>query len=305
MFLRWPRARKTPITPTPAPHVELVYTIARDGLRLHGALHGPRLHPTRRFPVDALLCLHGSGENFYDSQFFMFVVPTLVAQGITVLCANTRGHDFVTVNYTGKAWRRFGTACEILDECRLDIESWCDWLSGRTYRNIGLVGHSVGGLKCVYSQVHQPHHAVKCVIAVSTPRLSHSRYSNEPTGEKFLAKYRAAVEQVQAGQGDTLTGEGQYLYSASHFTDKHNPEGRYNLLNFAGRLACPALYTFGSKEVEEHAAFIGFPDELRALPPGPARRDVVVIEGGNHVYRGVSHKFLRHIFDWLESLSRR
>ncbi|HEY2760951.1 MAG TPA: hypothetical protein VGI75_09410, partial [Pirellulales bacterium] len=113
-------------------HVELVQARTADGVRLDGALaaakHGD---PSRSPPVDAALCIHGTGSNFYAATIFEGLEPKLLADGIAVLRANTRGHDSISTAATLTGPKRLGSSLENVDDCRHDILAWLEFLSGR------------------------------------------------------------------------------------------------------------------------------------------------------------------------------
>ena len=75
--------------------VDLVQVETRDAIRLHGALELPAVGAasTPAGPVDAWLCIHGTGSNFYSASTLAGLTAKLLAAGAAVLRANTRGHD--------------------------------------------------------------------------------------------------------------------------------------------------------------------------------------------------------------------
>ena len=77
---------------------------------------------------------------------------------------------------------RQGAAYEAVDDCRHDLTAWVDYLKRRAGSRIGLVGHSLGAVKCLYALAREPGLSVACVVALSPPRLSHAAvpYLNEP-----------------------------------------------------------------------------------------------------------------------------
>ena len=57
---------------------------------------------------------------------------------------------------------RTGTseAYEVVDDCRHDLAAWLDWLKQLAGPRLGLLGHSLGAVKCLYAQANQPDAAV-------------------------------------------------------------------------------------------------------------------------------------------------
>src|SRR5262245_11698641 len=130
-------------------HVELVRTVTRDGLRLDGAL-APCPHTSSDFSrssATAAILLHGVASNFYTSSTFEPLLPKLHALEWNTLSVNTRGHDSVFGTSMGNVRRRLGAAYEIVDECRLDVAAWIDFLKSRGFQKLILIGHSLGAVK--------------------------------------------------------------------------------------------------------------------------------------------------------------
>jgi alpha/beta superfamily hydrolase len=107
---------------------------------------------------------------------------------------------------------------------------------------------------------------------------------------------------VAEGRGEELfTGKFPFplLITAAGYIDKYGPAERYNILHFAAHVPCPALFTYGSKELAGGGiAFANLPETLMSLS-GPERRSVVVIDGADHVYAGVADELATSVCDWL------
>lgn len=283
--------------------VELVRTLTRDNLRLDGAL-APAVEArsvSKGSPAAAIL-LHGVAGNFYTSSTFEPLVPSLQQIGLDVLLANTRGHDSVFGAVQGFMRRRFGAAYEIVDECRHDIAAWIDFLAARGHERIALIGHSLGAIKSVYFQAHDKHPNVAAIVAASPPRLSYSAFMNAPESSTFFESMSTAQQLVSEGRGDELfTSKFPFplLITGNAYVDKYGPAERYNILNFADQVPCPALFTYGSKELDQgRIAFAGLPDALRELP-GSDRRKITIVDGADHMYSGVADKLAQVITSLL------
>jgi pimeloyl-ACP methyl ester carboxylesterase len=287
-------------------HVELVRTVTRDGLRLDGALTPTRSVSEGSSPSSptAAILLHGVAANFYTSSTLEPLVPKLQDLGIAALLVNTRGHDSVFGASLGNVRRRFGAAYESVDDCRHDVAAWIDFLKSRGHHRILLIGHSLGAIKSAYAEAYEKFPEVAAVIAVSGPRLSYSAFMNAPESSLFWESLHTAQEMVKAGQGDELfTSKFPFplLITAAGYIDKYGPAERYNILKFAADLPCPALFTYGGKELASGGIpFAGLPDALMALP-NAERRTVAVIEGADHVYTGVADRLADNVVAWLVS----
>ena len=111
---------------------------------------------------------------------------------------------------------------------------------------------------------------------------------------------------VKEGRGDdffTARFPFPLLISAGSYIDKYGPAERYNILNFAGRLSCPALFTYGSKELETSIAFAGMPEALGKLPQPHGRFEIETIADADHNYSGVTDRLAGAMSKWIESLS--
>ncbi len=289
-------------------HAELVRTVTRDGLRLDGALFNSVEGTNSKSPaprVTAALLLHGVGGNFYSSSTFEPLIPKLQDAGITVLTVNTRGHDSVFSANLGNVRRRMGAAYETVDDCRLDVAAWVQFLKSRGHAAVALIGHSLGAIKAVYSQAHEKLPQVAAIVAASPPRLSYSAFINAPESSQFFESFSTAERMTADARGDDLfTGKFPFplLITARGYIDKYGPAERYNILKFAHQVPCPALFVYGTKELDQGGiAFAGLPDALMSLPSAD-RRHVITIAGADHFYAGLAEQLADQIATWLTSL---
>jgi alpha-beta hydrolase superfamily lysophospholipase len=279
--------------------VDLVQTTTRDGLRLDGMFQtaaGPAV------PLDAVACVHGTGGNFYSSTLFDAVAQRLLALGVAVLRVNTRGHDLMSSAATAQGGVRLGAAYENFADCRHDLAAWVAWLRGQGRSRIGLVGHSSGALKCLYAQAHEPDTAVKCLLALSPPRLSYSWFAESDRAAEFLHAYQQAQALVAAGEPQTLLDVRlplPFVVTAADYAEKYGPEERYNYLRFLDRVRCPTLVTFGSVEAANNMAFRGAAEAIANIAPKVC---VQTITGADHFYTGARDALLASIERWLRGL---
>ncbi|MEX0714245.1 MAG: alpha/beta fold hydrolase [Pirellulales bacterium] len=278
---------------------ELARVVTSDGLRLDGSLERPLGPVQPPLNADAVLCLHGTGGNFYSSALFDEVARWFTGLGLAVLRVNTRGRDLVWPGVRGKQRRLEGAAFETVDECRHDVAAWVGWLAERGFSRIAVVGHSLGAIKAVYSLAHETTPAVHCVAAISPPRLSHGHFKQSVRGAEFIRDYEAAQDLVSAGRPEELMRVSfplPYLVSAAGFLDKYGPQERYNILKHVDRVRCPLLFTFGSVELEQ-VPFQRLPEDLSGL--GLANAKVAVVAGADHFYTGVLDQLASRLETWL------
>jgi pimeloyl-ACP methyl ester carboxylesterase len=281
--------------------VDLVQTTTRDGLRLDGIFQPPAPNGSS-LAVDSLCLVHGTGGSFYSSTLFDAFAERLLALGCAVLRVNTRGHDLMSTAVTSQGGRRQGAAYEVVDDCRHDLAAWLEWLRQRAGPRVGLLGHSLGAVKCLYALAREPALAAECVVALSPPRLSFSWFCSSPEGPQFQETFAQAQRHVAAGQPATLLEMRLPLpgvMTAGGYVEKYGPEERYTYLRFAADVPCPTLITLGSVEVEDNMAFRGAPEALHALTERHARMRTTIVAGADHFYSGARGEVIARVTDWL------
>ena len=286
--------------------VDLVQVTTSDGVRLHGALELAPAAGTAELPgsasaVDVWLCLHGTGSNFYAASTLGGLAPKLLAGGAAVLRVNTRGHDILCTGPSAGEHALLGAAFERVDESPLDVRAWLDLLTERGFRRIGLLGHSMGAIKAIFTLAADDAPRVAALAALSPPRLSHASFRASPRSEDFLTTYAAAEELVCAGRGSELMLVDvplPFYISAAGYLDRYGPEERYNVLRLFQRVACPTLVTYGSGEVPANLAFRGMPEAVAALATPANALEVAVIAGADHIYTGCHDSLAAVIGRW-------
>lgn len=287
--------------------VDLVQTTTRDGVRLDGAFQTPPQAGAGPVAVDAFCLVHGTGGNFYSSTLFDGLAERLLSLGCAVLRMNTRGHDGVSTAQTTEGGRRLGAAYEAVDACRHDLAAWVDWLRQRAGSRVGLIGHSLGAVKCMYALAQEPAIGATCVVGLSPPRLSYSWFCASPEVSQFLETYSLAERVVEGGQPDILIDVKLPLpmaITAAGYVEKYGPDERYNYLRFVGRVPCPALVTLGSVEAAGNMAFRGGTEALEALALPADRLRVERVPAADHFYSGVRQDVIGRVEAWLRSALR-
>ena len=283
--------------------VDLVKTTTSDGVRLDGALHLPPHGIDQIVGLDAVICLHGVSGNFYGSTLFERIAPSFLDLGIAVLWGNTRGHDGFNTAITTHQKRRQGAAYETVDECRLDIAAWSNFLIKLGYSRQAICGHSLGAIKGIYNQAHKPIDAVKLIVAASPPRLSYSAFNNAENSTEFFETTATANQYVKDGRPETLMDVKfpfPLLITAGGYLDKYGKQERYNILRFADKVSCPVLFTYGQRELEcSGISFAGVPEALSQLPGARESFKIVTIPDADHSYFGKYELLSKEIVNWL------
>jgi pimeloyl-ACP methyl ester carboxylesterase len=284
--------------------VDLVRTTCRDGVRLDGALIPAAAESPPATTIDAILCLHGVGANFYSSGLFEKIGPALASLGIDVLLANTRGHDWYYGQWIGGSFRQLGAAYEVVDECREDVRAWLRFLRDRGLTRVVLTGHSLGAIKSIYAVTHEPELDAGGLIAISPPRLSYAAFEHSPDASpEFLGSIRTAQKLVEEGRGSELFWARHPFnaqISASSYLDKYGPKERYNIYPLLDRLATAALFTFGSKELTTLGVpFAAVVELVQQAQPAGGPIDVEIIPEADHIYTGVQGELIKRLEEWL------
>jgi pimeloyl-ACP methyl ester carboxylesterase len=292
--------------------VDLVQVTTSDGLRLHGALEIPAAGQIpgasgQPSPVDAWLCIHGTGSNFYAASTLAGLAPKLALGGVAVLRANTRGHDLICTGPSAGGRSLQGAAFERVDESPRDLLAWIDFLKGRGFARIGLLGHSLGAIKAIFTLAADNPPEVAALVAISPPRLSYSHFCQGPRAAEFQQMFAKAEQLVSDGRGDELLLVQvpiSYYVTAAGYVDRYGPDEHYNVLKLLGRVCCPTLVTYGSSEMSADVAFRGMSEAVAALATPANRLQVAVIAGADHIYTACHDVLALRIASWLGRLGR-
>ena len=281
--------------------VDLIRLTAADGMELEGAFFEPTPDAAPDGPVDAVLCIHGSGRNFYTAATAN-MANDLRNRGYAALTLNTRGHDTVWVNrQTGVAE---GNAYEILDTGRQDLRAGIDYLSSLGYQRIGILGQSMGAVKVAYYGAVENDPRVAAVIPVSPVRLSCSYYLESEDAEEFRGNLETADQMEAEGRALDLFYVDfpiKEVFSAAAYLDKHGPLERYNIIQHAPRIRVPLFVLSGS--LETHTRLLDVPQDMIIAAVNSPRAEYLVLEGGNHSLTNMMPEAGAAVLDWLGSLS--
>ncbi len=278
--------------------MELVHTITSDKLKLDGAWYpGPDSNTT------AILLLHGVGGNFYSSSLLDRFAAALTQLDLSVLRANTRGHDLVSLAQVNGRFRWEGAAFETVSRCTRDIAAWLAFLREHNLRRLIVLGHSLGALKAIYAAADDPAATPDAIVALSPPRLSYAAFMNGPEREIFSQTIERARKLVQQGQmTDLMTVKTPFplLITASAYLDKYGPQENYNIERFAARVRCSTLYVYGQLELETGGtAFADIIESLEQLPHVAAQPDFATIPGADHFYTERHGEVVAEVLQWL------
>lgn len=281
---------------------DLIRTKTADGVLLDGSLrHAEIAGAPARSTV--WLLVHGTGSNFYSAGVLQAFAEQLARTGHSVARINTRGHDIISTLSGGRLPRFGGAAFESISDCVHDLRAWVDELIRRDFSRVVLVGHSMGGVKAIFSQAHDPHPNVAAVVGVSPPRFCHAEWQSSPQAAPFREHFRRATELVESGRGDELMRVEQPLplwLTAAGFLAKYGPHDDYDFVPLLPRLTQPTLLIVGTESVASSPAFESVPDTVRQLSQPQLRLQLV--PGANTGYSGHLDVPGRLACEWFASV---
>jgi pimeloyl-ACP methyl ester carboxylesterase len=261
---------------------ELITLKTADGLTHYGALYGAA-RGKRRSP--AVVLVHGMTGSFIG-EIESALPPMLARAGYVCLVANNRGHEF------------YGTATELFAGVLPDVGAAIDFMAGRGFERMALVGHSRGGIKVAYYMAQRadprvvalgllsPADSVRTIARQLGPLLG---------GKQWLSRVEGLVAE---GHGDTMLTCSQwpYMLSAASLLDSYNAQGDVVSENLQS-MRVPLFAACGEKEIDWCTVVAG----LCADPPPGAT--VHIIPRADHVYTGEEAELARRLIAWLDGLA--
>jgi dienelactone hydrolase len=230
----------------------------------------------------------------------------LLEASCAVARVNNRGHDLMYTTARG----RLGAAYETVDDCRLDLRSWVDFMASRGHERLAIWGLSLGALKTVYYLAMEDDSRVVAAIATSPPRFSYEAYSRKETAERFLAQYTEARARVDAGDTEALLSvevPTKRVLAARTYIDKYGPNDRYDLLKLLPMVRVPLHLAVGSEEGLSPAGadwfpFGGLAKDLASVAAAQANVSFDLIAGANHAYSARHQELWTAVRSWLDRL---
>jgi alpha-beta hydrolase superfamily lysophospholipase len=265
---------------------ELCRITTADGYFLDGILRRPN-RPRSNLGVDAFLLIHGTGSNFLAPGVLAVFAEQAIQAGVAVLRINTRGHDGMARIAGIRGSIDGGAAFETVSDCREDVGACLINLLARGFSRIGLVGHSMGGVKAIYAMAHDRHPTVACVIGISPPRFCYANFLKHARADVFRADFRRAQAMVAADQGDELLYVKQPLpmwLTAAGYLAKYGPDDEYDVVRHLPQLTVPTLILVGTESVRTSPAFDGLPQEIERLAAEHKHLSLRVVEGADTNY---------------------
>jgi pimeloyl-ACP methyl ester carboxylesterase len=280
---------------------EFVYTTAEDGVFLEGAVIRPTGKPVQPLPI---VWVHGFTGRFYEPHPIL-IGRVLASRGYTFVTGHNRGHNFGAVLYPkGQESRLGGAAWEKLTESPLDIGAWITFAVDLGFRQVILLGHSLGGMKVTYYQAVRQDPRVRGLVVASGPIW---RFVG-PAPES-VARLGQAERMVAEGRGrDLLPWQADWVRTLSAQRVVDTRQFNQELFGLDGkapaisRIRCPIFAFIGSEE--QHLGTAADLEAIKSRATATPRMDTRVFEGADHVYSGHEAEVGTAIADWVDSVQK-
>ena len=280
----------------------------RDGFVLRGYL----VTAAAGTDTPVLLQIHGSLGHFLARGTPRLLPHALQARGIHSLSINTR------LASTGQM-----TSAGIFDDTRWDLEAAAGFLTGEGFRNIFVLGYSLGAAMVIHWAARQTHPSVRGLVlegvAYSLPD-SHRRRANAwgstPSYDALAAQARALLGDdpsrssddqivvVYGSRGPSRAPEHSEIFTYRTWWHMVGPEARAAMAyRHVGATTLPLLMMRGEHDplVEDWE-----PEALARLAreAGNAHVRVTEIPGAGHDCMENADRMLQEIGDWLGRYAR-
>jgi len=272
-------------------HQQLVTYKTNDQIELDGLLVKPFQKELIEGKDILFLFVHGLAMNFY-CPLFINIISILVKNGYSALTANNRGHD-LTSTRLGFFEKEQGALWELFPDSYLDILAAINFSHSLGYKNLVLIGHSLGGLKAVYYQSIVKDESVRGIVLLSPVRSMKSLYKFR-LGNSFSEVVRKAVENVKKGNGDkviALDSANPYILSSKTIVSYMGDESIASIYLHIGKIFSPTLLMLDDKEKDF---------DLKYMDQNISCFEIQRVIGADHFYNGKEIQAAEIIMQWLQ-----
>ncbi|MCA9066934.1 MAG: hypothetical protein KDA96_27895, partial [Planctomycetaceae bacterium] len=194
-------------------------------------------------------------------------------------------------------------------ECPIDLAAWIQFLCAdacvlddpaqRT--RVLLAGHSMGGVKAIYSQTVAPDARVCGIACLSPPHFCHQHWMNHQLADAFRESYQQARGFVESGRPNELMQCRQpvpFVATAAGFLAKYGPEDTYDILRLIPQLKSPSLVLLGGRTAGSSPAFDLLERRLRQMSATSPNVAFELLAGEDMSYSQQPEQPFRLISDW-------
>ncbi len=285
---------------------DLVRATTRDNLYLHGLLlRGDKNKP-------AVIHIHGFEGTFYTNEFVRAIAKRLKEKNTTFLTVENRGTAIELELYTttpGKG-KKEGAHFEKLEEARLDIDAWIEFLKKEGYKRIILQGHSLGTMKVVRYLIEGKYKdRVEKLILLAPFDIIY--LAEDATKGKWKKYIKVAEQKVGEGKGEEIIPK-EFLdvpMSYQTYLSHHNNNDFENVFKFhdksynfpiLNKINIPVKVIVGTKDKYFNPANISNSQEaIDILKKNIKEFSYKLIENGDHGYNGKEDVVAHEVADFL------
>lgn len=280
---------------------EFMIAETRDKVSLPCVLYRPK-----QKTKNVAIFVHGSGGNFFKQTYLNDFINRLTYGGCAYLSTNNRGAEQEVNLYkiNGEKYERFkaGSKYENFEESELDIEAYINLVKSQGFKNIILIGHSLGTLKVLnYALKHKE---INKVILVSPVDMVF-RF-RERVKDKFDYYIDLAKQKLEEGKPyEMLTSEFSALKIYTTFRygglgdtlaiEEHRLQRVLDYSGFIRIIKGTSDHVYGnySTEYVDNA----FKNEFKN-----ANLKIVNITNANHAFKGYEKQCATYLFDAVNDL---
>src|SRR4030066_931672 len=175
----------------------------------------------------AILFVHGFEGDFYSQPYIPVISDAFKDNGCSFLSGETRGTGLQTrfQKTDGKEYI-CGSHLELLKESYMDIDAWIDLLIEKGYKNVMLIGPSLGSQKIIRYMAEGNHIKYVKKIVIMAPSDTHG-FADILSQGKYKNIIQEAKNKINEGKGrefikqDMFDINMSYQTFASWFTNDH------------------------------------------------------------------------------------
>lgn len=287
---------------------KLNYTIhnfkTTDNITLNGILTQSKSKLNEK---TIILHIHGMCSDLL-SNVGQIVAETANKNKLSTFIINTRGHGIVSsfkqTNEDGsKSYHTGGTAYEIFEDSKIDIQSAIDYLKILGYNKIILSGHSTGCQKIVNYQIENPKQkSVKALILLAPgDDLNVEKRENEDFQKTLKLSKEKINSKILFGTKDFGLLSAKRFYNLFKKTSVESNLFNYTKkLEYLQQIKIPVLSLIGNEDpyfLDIQKAVNNISENLKN------RKSKLILTKGNHSYYGAEVECARNIIDFLNVIN--
>jgi len=268
-----------------------------------------------------VLEVHGMSGNFIENYYANILGEKLLKSGYGFIYGHNRGYCHVNdvakkpIRSEDNGWNyeRIGEVYELFEDSPKDVSAWVNKAKELGYKNIILLGHSLGCNKVIYYLHKNQGVDIKAVILASPPDMYGLVNNNQlkVVGNRMLSQAKSLVDSgkpreilddkiwdwygISAQTYLSLFSEG---VAADNIPVLRNPE-RFKQIE---TIKQPILAIMGE---HDDVTIRNLKDDLELIKSkakSSAKFDIKFIEGANHNYENREDEFTRAVIEWIKIL---